>query len=131
MKRIPPAIILLVAWAALATGCSSGPDMILESDVPAPPSMESRHSANIDQRSGTLDGGLFTFRGAIPDTVEFADKAVAMFQGQGWHVTKREVHPTSGSLFFRKGDREAELNFRAGQLNPSMSEATVIIRPVK
>jgi hypothetical protein len=130
MKRTTPAIILLACAAALHA-CSSGPDMILESDVPAPPAMEGRHSSNIDQRSGTLDGGLFTFRGPITDTVDFADKSVAQYQGQGWAVAKRVVHPTAGSLIFRKGDREAELNFRVVQLNPSMSEATVIVRQAR
>ena len=128
MKRILPAMILLVALTTLATGCSSGPAMILESDIPAPPEMESRHSGNIDQRSGTLDGGKFTFRGPIVDVVVFTNESVALFQEQGWKVIKRSVHPTKGDLVFRKGNREVELNFRAGQLNPSMSEATVIVR---
>ena len=102
--------------------------MILESDIPAPPEMESRHSANIDQRSGELDGGKFTFRGPIEDVVVFTNESVALFQAQGWTVAKRTVNPTAGDLVFRKGNREVELNFRAGQLNPSMSEATVIVR---
>ena len=128
MNRNFPAMILLVAWTTLATGCGSGPSMILESDIPAPPEMESRHSANIDQRSGSLDGGKFTFRGPIADVVVFTNESVALFQEQGWKVIKRSVHPTKGDLVFRKGNREVELNFRAGQLNPSMSEATVIVR---
>lgn len=102
--------------------------MILESDIPAPPEMESRHSANIDQRSGELDGGKFTFRGPIADVVIFTNEVVALFQEQGWSVTQRVVNPTAGDLVFRKGNREVEVNFRAGQLNPSMSEATVIVR---
>jgi hypothetical protein len=102
--------------------------MILESDIPAPPEMESRHSSNIDQRGGTLDGGKFTFRGPISDVVVFTNESVALFQDQGWKVIKRNVQPTKGDLVFRKGNREVELNFRAGQLNPSMSEATVIVR---
>ena len=101
MKRILPAMILLVLWSTLGTGCGSGPAMILESDIPAPPEMESRHSSNIDQRSGTLDGGKFTFRGPIEDVVHF---------------------------IFHKGNRDVEVNFRAGQLNPTMSEVTVIVR---
>ena len=130
MKRNLPAMILLVAWTTLGTGCGSGPAMILESDIPAPPEMESRHSANIDQRSGELDGGKFTFRGPIEDVVVFTNESVALFQAQGWTVAKRTVNPTAGDLVFRKGNREVEVNFRAGQLNPSMSEATVIVRQI-
>ncbi|MSR33509.1 MAG: hypothetical protein EXS12_01685 [Phycisphaerales bacterium] len=128
MNRNLPAIILLVAWTTLVIGCGSGPSMILESDIPAPPEMESRHSSNIDQRSGELDGGKFTFRGTITDVVEFTNESVGLFLAQGWIVAKREVHPTKGDLVFRKGTREVEVNFRAGQLNPTMSEATVIVR---
>ena len=76
MNRNLPAMILLVLWSTLGTGCGSGPAMILESDIPAPPEMESRHSSNIDQRSGTLDGGKFTFRGPIEDVVHFTNNKV-------------------------------------------------------
>ncbi len=130
MNRNLPAMILLAAWTTILTGCGSGPAMILESDIPAPPAMEGRHSSNIDQRSGQLDGGKFTFRGSIPDVVYFTNEIVALFQNNGWKVSKRAVQPTKGDLLFRKDNREVEVNFRAGHLNPSMSEATIIVRQI-
>jgi predicted small lipoprotein YifL len=128
MNRNLPAMILLVLWSTLGTGCGSGPAMILESDIPAPPEMESRHSSNIDQRSGTLDGGKFTFRGPIDDVVQFTNEMVSLFKAQEWTVVKRVVNPTAGDLVFHKGNRDVEVNFRAGHLNPSMSEVTIIVR---
>lgn len=108
-------MILLVAWTTLATGCGSGPAMILESDIPAPPEMESRHSSNIDQRSGELDGGKFTFRGTIADVVVFTNESVALFQEQGWKIIKRSVHTTKGDLVFARAT--AKLNSISGPGN--------------
>jgi hypothetical protein len=134
---------LLGAWLVLhAGGCvarlgrmasrlgSGQPETILESDVAAPPEMESRHASEIDQGSGRLLGGRFTFRGPIQESDAFAEEMVEAFVERGWSLQQRRVGTHEGRLVFDKDTRRVTVDFRSNPINPAMSRATVVVEPV-
>lgn len=103
------------------------PDTVLESDVGAPPEMESRHSTGIDHDGETLVGGCFSYRGSIEETDAFAKEVSERYTSRGWTVWQSSVHPRNGNLIFRKGDRQAEVDFTVSTIEPAMSRATVTV----
>ena len=106
------------------------PETIMESDVAAPPEMESRHAVGIDNEGDTLVGGRFTFRGPIEETDAFAQEITARYAERGWVVERSQVDPVQGTLLFRKDSREVEVLFHSNALNPAMAQATVTVRRV-
>ncbi len=136
------ACLALVAWTAVNAGCiakvarigkllSPGePETIMESDVGAPPDMESRHSENIELKGETLATGRFTFRGRIEETDSFAQEINERYQERGWKLLRSEIDPTHGRLYYEKDTRLVEVNFKNNPINPSMSQATVMVGPI-
>ena len=106
------------------------PETIMESDVAAPPEMESRHALGIENEGETLVGGRFSFRGPLEETDAFARELTERYTERGWSVVRSQVDPVQGTVVFRKDFREAEVNFRENSLNPAMSQATVTVRKV-
>lgn len=106
------------------------PETIMESDVAAPPEMESRHAVGIDNDGDTLVGGRFTFRGPLEETDAFAQELTLRYTERGWTVERSQVDPVQGTVVFRKEGREAEVLFRTNALNPAMAQATVTVRRV-
>lgn len=135
-----PARILPLLLATLLAGCAARAvgkvshlfkgenETVLESDVGAPPGMESRYTTGIEHQGETLVGGTFTYRGDLEETDTFATEIRARYTERGWQVARSQVTPTEGRLLFRKDDREASVDFRANLLNPAMSSATVTVR---
>lgn len=104
-----------------------GDETVLESDIPAPPGLESRHATGIEQRGETLVGGRFTYRGHVGETDAYADEIVALFSERGWTLWRRQVGPGHGRILFRKGDRQVDVNYRANPVSPAMGSATVLV----
>lgn len=103
------------------------PETIMESDVAAPPGMESRHASGIENQGDTLVGGRFTFRGPIEETDAFAQELSERYTVRGWTVSRSQVDPVQGTLVFLKDGRQVQVLFRANALNPEMAQATVTI----
>lgn len=141
MRRVPAAILTLTVLAMLLAGpgcvaraarllSGKGDEMVLESDIPAPPGLESRHATAIDQRGDTLAGGRFTYRGPIEETDAYADEVVALYGERGWTLWRREVGPVNGRLLFRKDTRQVEVNYRTNSIDPAMGSATLFVGPI-
>lgn len=143
MGKVPARILgllLAVAVVAAVAGCAARAvgkvggllggqsETVLESDVAAPPAMESRHTSGIDHDGETLVGGTFVFRGPLEETDAFAEEIRARYVERGWQVSRSQVTPTEGRLLFRKDSREVSVDFRANVLNPAMSSATVHVK---
>ncbi len=103
------------------------PETILQSDVGAPPEMESRHSTGIDHDGDTLVGGCFTYRGNIEETDAFAKDVSERYTSRGWTAWQTAVNPRNGNLIFRKDDRQVEVDFTVSTIEPAMSRATVTV----
>lgn len=134
---------LLAALLAVQAGCAlmrldrissklSGedPDTILQSDVGAPPDMESRHATGIEHEGETLCGGRFTYRGPIEETDAFAKEVIDRYTTRGWAVQQHTVQPRGGTLVFRKSGRQVEVDFTVSAIEPAMSRATVTVQKV-
>ena len=135
--RILPLLLatLLAGCAARAVGKVSGlfkgeNETVLESDVAAPPAMDSRFTSGIEHDGETLAGGTFVFRGPLDETDAFANEIRERYTERGWQVTRSQVTPTEGRMAFRKDYREVSVDFRANVLNPAMSAATVTVKRV-
>ena len=103
------------------------PETILQSDVGAPPEMDSRHSTGIDHDGDTLVGGCFSYRGNIEETDAFAKEVSERYTSRGWTAWKTSVNPRNGNLIFRKDDRQAEVDYTVSAIEPAMSRATVTV----
>ena len=137
-----PARILPLLLATLLAGCAARAvgkvshlfkgenETVLESDVAAPPVMESRHTSGIEQDGDLLVGGTFVFRGQLEETDAFANEIRQRYVERGWQVTRSQVTPTEGRLLFHKDSREVSVDFRANVLNPAMSTATVTVKRI-
>ena len=132
-------MLITVATVLAGPGCvaraarlfaGKGDEMVLESDIPAPPGLESRHATAIDQRGDTLAGGRFTYRGPIEETDAYADEVVGLYGERGWTLWRREVGPVHGRLLFRKDSRQVEVNYRTNAIDPAMGSATLFVGPI-
>jgi hypothetical protein len=129
-------VLVLAAFAGLQGGCvaraarllsGKGDAMVLESDIPAPPGLESRHATGIDQQGDVLSGGRFTYRGSVPETDGYADELVGLYAERGWTLWRREVGPGHGRVLFRKDSRQVEVNYRSNPVDPAMGSATILV----
>lgn len=133
-------LALCATMACAAAGCAARAvgkvgglfkgqnETVLESDVAAPPEMESRYTTGIEHQGETLVGGTFVFRGPLDETDAFATEIRARYTERGWQVARTQVTPTEGRMLFRKDAREVSVDFRANLLNPAMSQATVTVK---
>ncbi len=90
-----PARILLFGTLLAAAACSTGPSMVLDSDLPAVPGLESVYARNLDRRDGALAGGRIVFRGRIEDAGDLLDRTLALYSAAGWTVLQREARAFS------------------------------------
>jgi len=116
--------VALVA-AALAVGCASGPDTILESDVPLPPGLSIRASSEVDRRDTTLTGGFFVLYGEIDDPIRLGRETAARFATYGWRATPLYESPHRVRLECVKGTRRATVELVSRRIDPMMSSGTV------
>lgn len=121
-------------WGCVARAArmlsGQGDATVLESDIPAPPRLESRHAAGIEQQGDVLMAGRFTYRGPVDETDAYADEIVALYSERGWRLWRREVGPGHGRILFRKDGRQVEVNYRGNPIDPAMGSATVFVGPV-
>lgn len=129
-------MLVLAALVGLQGGCvaraarllsGKGDAMVLESDIPAPPGLESRHATGIDQRGDVLSGGRFTYRGTVGETDAYADDLVELYTERGWTLWRREVGPGHGRMLFRKDSRQVEVSYRSNPVDPAMGSATILV----
>ena len=120
-------LALVVAWLP---GCGSGPQVVLDSDIPTAPDMSQRLGFDIKRRGPDLVGGVFIFVGPILDMEPTIRKVVGRFQGQGWSVIQDTWGFPRSVLRFGKGDRRVRVILDADQLEPAMSRAQYMVSVV-
>lgn len=120
-------LALVVAWLP---GCSSGPQVVLDSDIPTVPDMSQRLGFDIKRRGPDLVGGVFIFIGPILDMEPMIKKVVGRFRNQGWSVIQDTWGFPRSVLRFGKGDRRVRVILDADQLEPAMSRAQYMVSMV-
>ena len=125
-----PARILLFGTLLAAAACSTGPSMVLDSDLPAVPGLESVYARNLDRRDGTLAGGRIVFRGRIEDAGDLLDRTLALYSAAGWTVLQREARAFSAEAVLARGTRRCTVVVRSNRIDPSMSQAQLVLGSV-
>lgn len=101
--------------------------MLLESDVPLPPKMESVRSADIRRAGGTVTGGRFILAGEVNDARNSLDETIERYRSNGWSVVESTRGLDRSTAVFRKGSRTATVAIERRTLSPDMSSGTLVI----
>lgn len=119
---------LLLATASLAillVACSAKPSVILDTDIPAPPGLESVFARGLERRGDELIAGRFVFHGRVNDARSLLERTLAQFRARGWTLTSRRTGDASCLAVVVKGDRQATISIVANQIDPPMSKAQI------
>ena len=116
-------VSLLLPMSVLIPGCSSQPQVILNSDIPTAPDMSQRLGLDIKRRGPMLVGGEFVFVGTILKMESSVQRLVGRFKDRGWSVTQDSWGFPRSVLVFEKYDRRVRVVLDADQLEPAMSRA--------
>ena len=124
-------VSIVLSLPAFCPGCSSEPQVILNSDIPTAPDMTQRLGLDIKRRGPMLVGGDFVFIGPILKMESSIQRLVGRFTSQGWRVVQDTWGFPRSVLVFEKFDRRVQVVLDADQLEPAMSRAqyTVSIIP--
>ena len=115
--------ILLFPVLGSFSGCSSAPQVLLDSDIPTVPDMSQRLGFDIKRRGPMLVGGVFVFVGPILEMEPLIKRVVGRFTGRGWTVVQDTWGFPRSVLVFEKFDRSVRVVLDADQLEPAMSRA--------
>ena len=115
--------ILLLTILGGCPGCSSGPQVVLDSDIPTVPDMSQRLGFDIKRRGTMLVGGVFVFVGPIQEMESSIRRLVGRFTDRGWTVAQDTWGFPRSVLVFEKLDRSVRVVLDADQLEPAMSRA--------
>jgi len=121
LRGLPIALLLATA------GCSSGPSMVLDSDLPAVPGLESVYARNLDRRGGALAGGRIVYRGRVENAAELLDRTLALYRAAGWRVLDRTEARFSAEAKLARGDRRCTITIRSNRIDPAMSQAQLVL----
>jgi hypothetical protein len=131
MTRTPSSLILAVVLGSapvLAAGsCSSTPSMVLDSDLPAVPGLESVYARNLERRDGSLVAGRIVYRGRIEDAGALLDRTIALYSSAGWTVLRKDSNRISAEAFVARGDRRCAISIRSNRIDPAMSQAQLVL----
>jgi len=119
---------LLLATATLAfllVACSAKPSVILDTDIPAPPGLESVFARGLERRGDELVAGRFVFHGRVDDAPALLERTLAQFRARGWTLSSRRTGAASCMAVVVKGDRQATISVVANQIDPPMSKAQI------
>ena len=115
--------ILLFTILGSCPGCSSGPQVLLDSDIPTVPDMSQRLGFDIKRRGTMLVGGVFVFVGPILEMESSIQRLVGRFTSRGWTVAQDTWGFPRSVIVFEKSDRSVRVVLDADQLEPAMSRA--------
>ena len=129
MRRITTAIALLAvsATALWATGCSTEPDSVLQSDLPQIPGMTPRDSSGLRQSEGRVTAGQFSYKGPISNLNARANETMARFDQAGWKLASQTLSASTASLTYRKDNRTVRVEIIQNGVQPKMSTGVLTV----
>ena len=129
MRRITTAIALLAVSAAVlsATGCSTEPDSVLQSDLPQIPGMTPRDSSGLRQSEGRVTAGQFSYKGPISNLNARANETMARFDQAGWKLSSQTLSASTASLTYRKDNRTVRVEIIQNGVQPKMSTGVLTV----
>ena len=129
MRRITTAIALLAVSAAVlsATGCSTEPDSVLQSDLPQIPGMVPRDSSGLRQSEGRVTAGQFSYKGPISNLNARANETMARFDQAGWKLSSQTLSASTANLIYRKDNRTVRVEIIQNGVQPKMSTGVLTV----
>ncbi|MSR04254.1 MAG: hypothetical protein EXS04_01470 [Phycisphaerales bacterium] len=129
MRRITTAIALLAvsATALWATGCSTEPDSVLQSDLPQIPGMTPRDSSGLRQSEGRVTAGQFSYKGPISNLNARANETMARFDQAGWKLSSQTLSASTANLIYRKDNRTVRVEIIQNGVQPKMSTGVLTV----
>lgn len=129
MRRITTAIALLAVTAAAlsATGCSTEPDSVLQSDLPQIPGMTPRDSSGLRQSEGRVTAGQFSYKGPISNLNARANETMARFDQAGWKLSSQTLSASTANLIYRKDNRTVRVEIIQNGVQPKMSTGVLTV----
>jgi hypothetical protein len=129
MRRITTAIALLTvsATALWATGCSTEPDSVLQSDLPQIPGMTPRDSSGLRQSEGRVTAGQFSYKGPISNLNARANETMARFDQAGWKLSSQTLSASTANLIYRKDNRTVRVEIIQNGVQPKMSTGVLTV----
>ena len=129
MRRITTAIALLAvsATALWATGCSTEPDCVLQSDLPQIPGMTPRDSSGLRQSEGRVTAGQFSYKGPISNLNARANETMARFDQAGWKLSSQTLSASTANLIYRKDNRTVRVEIIQNGVQPKMSTGVLTV----
>ena len=122
-------LVLVVASTFFQVGCSSPPEMVLESDIPNIEGLEPIITRDI-QRSGVkVDTVEVLYRGEIVATQKNVEATRVRFDDAGWSFISQQARGNTTVLNFAKDSRTARVEIALNQVEPMMSAAVLQVRP--
>lgn len=101
--------------------------MVLDSDLPAVPGLESVYARDLDRSAGALVGGRIVYRGRIEDAAALLDRTIALYAAAGWTVLERDGDTISADATVARGDRRCTISIRSNRIDPAMSQAQLVL----
>ena len=129
MRRITTAIALLAvsATALWATGCSTEPDSVLQSDLPQIPGMTPRDRSGLRQSEGRVTAGQFSYKGPISNLNARANETMARFDQAGWKLSSQTLSASTANLIYRKDNRTVRVEIIQNGVQPKMSTGVLTV----
>lgn len=129
MRRITTAIALLAVSATTlwATGCSTEPDSVLQSDLPQIPGMTPRDSSGLRQSEGRVTAGQFSYKGPISNLNARANETMARFDQAGWKLSSQTLSASTANLIYRKDNRTVRVEIIQNGVQPKMSTGVLTV----
>ena len=97
-------LLVVLSTLLVMPGCGSGPQFVLDSDIPTVPGMSQRLGFDIKRRGPELVGGVFIFVGPLLKMEPLIGRVVARFRDQGWSVTQDTWGFPRSVVRFEKGE---------------------------
>ena len=131
MRPIAPIIatlVLVVASTLFQVGCSSPPEMVLESDIPNVQGLEPIITRDIQRSGEQVDAVEVLYRGDITATQKNVQATRDRFDDAGWSLISQQARGNTTVLNFAKDTRTARVEIALNQIEPMMSPAVLQVR---
>lgn len=125
--RAQPLRTFSIALVLAIAACSSTPSMVLDSDLPAVPGLESVYARDLERRDGALAGGRIVYRGRVEDADALLQRTIGLYSAAGWTVLRREGTTASAEAVVARGTRRCTISIRSSRIDPAMSQAQLVI----
>jgi len=122
-------LVLVVASPLFQVGCSSPPEMVLESDIPNVQGLEPIITRDIQRSGEQVDAVEVLYRGDITATQKNVQATRDRFDDAGWSFISQQARGNTTVLNFAKDTRTARVEIALNQIEPMMSPAVLQVRP--